>query len=179
MVEAALRDELQAGHGGDVGAEHVVGAAGLQAAVGREHRVAVGIEAGIGVGVVAGDLIALAGEDARIPAVVRLEGILQADVGARARLDAVVARELVPIEQVGVVEHEALGVLVGQVVLPDAVLPRDDLADGLDDVRAIARVGDPGIGHRHAAQRHAPGERGVADDARVVARHRRRDRRSC
>ena len=104
---------------------------------------------------------ALARKDARIAAVVGLEGVLQADVGARAGLDAVVAGELVPLEQVGVVEHEALGILVGQVVLPHAVLAGDDLADGLDDVRAVAGVGDPRIGDGDAGKRHAARELGI------------------
>ena len=65
---------------------------------------------------------ALAEHGARIDAVVGLEGVLHADVGARARLEAVVARELVDIEQQRVVEDQALGVLVRQAALVDPVL---------------------------------------------------------
>src|SRR6185295_9330219 len=113
-------------------------------------------------------MIALAGEDTSIATVVGLEGILQADVGARAGLDAVVAGELRHLEQIGVIEDEALGILVRQPVLLDRSLASDDLADRLDDMRATARVGHPWIGDGHAAECKTSGERGFLERRSVV-----------
>ena len=59
-------------------------------------------------------LVGLAEQRVDEAAVVELRGVLDADVGAAAAFDAVPAGELVDLEQVGVVEHQALRVFVGQ-----------------------------------------------------------------
>ena len=53
-------------------------------------------------------------------------------------LQPVEARELVGFEQIGVIEDQALGVLIRQIALRELVLAGHDLADRLDDVRAVA-----------------------------------------
>src|SRR5690606_9325373 len=85
--------------------------------------------------VLTGKLVALPHENTGEAAAVRLEGILHADVGARARLDPVVTGELRELEQVRVVEDEAFRILVGQAALSARFLVGDDLADRLDGVR--------------------------------------------
>ena len=107
---------------------------------------------------------ALSRQHAGVAARVRLERILHADVGAGAGLEPVVARELRRLEQVGVVEYEALGILVGQTILGYLVLTRNDLADGFEDVAGTWTVRHPGIGDGYAAGRQAARHRVVIDD---------------
>ncbi len=70
------------------------------------------------------------------PAIVVGAGIAEADIGARAAFDAVVAGELVALEQRGGVEDEALGVLVGNGETADILLVRahEHLRHRLDDM---------------------------------------------
>ena len=79
-----------------------------------------------------------------------LESILQADVGAGAGLKAVPAGEFVGIEQVGIVEDQALGVFDRERALIDVGCACDDLADGFDDVRSVRGTCDPRIGDGYA-----------------------------
>ena len=83
-------------------------------------------------GVLASDLIALAEHGASIGAIRELRRVAHANIGAGAGLDAVVTGELVDVEQDGVVENQALRVLVGNLRLIDAdrIGPADDLAIG-------------------------------------------------
>ena len=74
-------------------------------------------------------------------------GVSEADVGDGAALDTVIAGELVDIEQVGRVEHEALRVVVRQRTDADFVRPHDELRDRRDRLRGAA------AGHQ---QRQAP-----------------------
>jgi hypothetical protein len=56
---------------------------------------------------------------------------LNTGIDAAAALDAVPAGELVDLEQIRVVEDQALRVLVGQRIILRLVGPQDDLRDGL------------------------------------------------
>jgi len=60
-----------------------------------------------------GDLNRLAGDKIRMASVGEISGILEAIVKPRAALDAVIAGELVPGEEVRVVEDETLRIFVG------------------------------------------------------------------
>ena len=62
--------------------------------------------------VVPEQLVGLAEQDVDVAAAVELGGVLDADVGAAAAFDAVPAGELVDLEQVAVVEDQALRVFV-------------------------------------------------------------------
>ena len=81
----------------------------------------------------------------RIPAIGRVDGVLEADIGARARLQPVKAGEFVDVEQQRVVEHQASRILVRDIALILDVGPRDDLPDRLDDMRRVLRVLHEGI----------------------------------
>ena len=76
-----------------------------------------GFQPGVGgvverVGILPGDLDRFAADQVGVAAVGEIGGVLEPVVEPRAALDPVVAGKLVPGEQIGVVEHEALGVLV-------------------------------------------------------------------
>ena len=77
------------------------------------------------------------------PAVDVGAGIAEADIGARAAFDAVVAGELVALEQGGGVEHHALGVFVGNGEAADIlfVRTREHLRHRLDDMAGPAGHG--------------------------------------
>src|SRR5690606_30417906 len=109
----------------------------------------------IAVNVVAGNMIALPREHAREPAIVRLIGILQAHVGPRAGLDAIIPCHLIQIEQVGIVEDDAARVLVRQMTLRAAAVARDDLSQRLDHMRACRRVRNERIGVEHTGGGYA------------------------
>src|SRR5690606_27779957 len=139
----------------------------FKSAVRIEHafgfrRVGVHI-ARIGIRVVAGELEALTGKKTGISAGVCLECVLDANVRPGAGLDAIVAGELVEFEQVGVVEDEALGVLIGQVALRRAFAARDDLADGFNGVGRVRTARNPGIGYGRAGTGNATGHRLVGN----------------
>ncbi len=67
---------------------------------------------------------------------IELRGILDAGIEARAALDAVPAREFVDVEQIAVVEDQALRVLVRQLADVGFVRPDDKLGDRFDRLRA-------------------------------------------
>ena len=119
----------------------------------------------------------LAGEDAGVSATVGLERVLDADVGARAGLDAIRTGELLDFEQVGVVEHHAARIFVGQRALGHAGLRIENLSDRRDRVRAHRAAGDPRVVDSHAtrgeAARHSLAAdrrpaRGIDDVVEVV-----------
>ena len=83
--------------------------------------------------VLAGDLIALAEDCAAVSTGSKLCGVTCADIRARAGFDAVVAGELVEIEEERIIEDEAQSIFVGNFLLiARRIGPRDDLADRLD-----------------------------------------------
>ena len=89
------------------------------------------------------ELIALAEHGAGIRSRDELRGVTHADIGACARLDAVIAGELVDIEQDRVVEHEAQRVFVRDVLLiADRVGPVDADDDEVDRPTARVRQND-------------------------------------
>src|SRR5271157_175368 len=102
-----------------------------------EFPVEAGVEAGVGdveerVGVLAGDLDRLPADDVGMAAIGEIGRVLETVVEPRAALDPVVAGELVPSEQVRLVEDEALGVLIGLVAGNDFAWPDDELPDRRD-----------------------------------------------
>ena len=121
-------------------ARHVVGIVGLQPGLGRD----VG-DVGDRVGVQARELEGLAEQRVDRGPRVERHRVLGARVQAHAPFHAVVARELVPLEDGRVVEHEALGILVGQVAGVDLVGPGNELRDGLDRLRPDRGRLDEGV----------------------------------
>ena len=91
---------------------------------------------GIGdrVGILSSELDRLAADDVGVAAVGEVGGVLRAVVEPRAAFDAVVAGVLVPGEQVGLVEHQALRVFVGLKLREHLVWPDDQLGDRLEDL---------------------------------------------
>ena len=79
--------------------------AGLEPRIGRIKE---------GVGILASDLDRFPANEAGMASVGEIGSILESIVEPRAAFDTVVARELVPGEQVRIVENEALRVFVGQ-----------------------------------------------------------------
>src|SRR4029078_1105448 len=63
-------------------------------------------------GVLAAELVGLAEDTVQLVAVVKRPGVLEADISARATFDTVVARELITLEKIGRIEHEALRIFV-------------------------------------------------------------------
>ncbi len=128
-IEATGGPEREEGERRDRRADHVV----------RERLVEPGTQADVGgvgrrVGVGAGDLGGLAGDDVGVTAALEVDGELGAVVRPQAGLEAVVAGKLVPVEQVGGVEDEALRIDVDQRSRADLVVgPGDDLADRLQE----------------------------------------------
>ncbi len=176
LVEPRLRNRTESRGGRKVCGEDVVRAIGLQAADRRVNRyrlffiynaVAIFVPAypsGIAIDVVASEMVALACEKAGKSTVVRLIGVLQADVGARAGLNPVVPRHLVELEQVGVVEDDAARILVRQMPLGTRALARDDLGDRLDDMSAARRMRDERIGVEKAGRCNAARLGFILDD---------------
>ena len=137
-----------------------------------------GVDAGIGdvgdrEGIQAEQLVGLAEQRVDGAAAVELRGGLDADIGAAAALDAVLAGELVDAEQIAGVEDQALRVFVGQLAGLGLVRTDDDLRDRLD------RRGAPGLhvderiaifeaDGRHDAQRLGVAGRQEVGDARLV-----------
>ena len=118
LVEAGLRDQVEARERRQVEARNIVRAVRLQPV----QRVVVGHAGGIDAGIEGERVLprqvqALAKDDAAEEAGGGLEGVLHADVEAGAGLEPVVAREPVGIEQQSVVEDQASGVLVRQLAL--------------------------------------------------------------
>jgi len=116
-------------------ADHVVGIALVEA----------GLEPGIGgvgdrIGILSGELDRLAADDIGIAAVGKVGGVLRAVIEARAAFDAVVAGVFVPCEQIGLVEHQALRVLVGLQLRNHLVGADDQLGDRFDDLLAEGGV---------------------------------------
>ena len=91
---------------------------------------------GRGEGVLAAQLVGLAEQRVGGPAIGVGAGIAQADIGAGAAFDTVVAGKLVALKQRGGVEDEALGVFVGDAEPADICLvrAREDLRHGLEDM---------------------------------------------
>ena len=105
--------------------------------------------------------------------------VLNADVGAAAAFDAVPAGELVDLEQVGVVEDQALGILVRQLADAGLVRPHDDLRDRLDGLGAPGLDADERIAvfeadRRHGAELGAVAGRDIVGNAGNVGHRNRR-----
>src|SRR5687768_15157971 len=98
----------------------------------------------------------LAEQEIHEAATIELGRSLNADIGTAAAFGAVPAGELVDPEQVCVVEHEALRVLVRQASNHLFVRPHDDLRDRLDRLRAPWLSADEGIAVLEANGRHHP-----------------------
>ncbi len=146
----------------------VVGARGVEAAV----------EPGIGGArdrerVLAVELVRLPKQHVDVAAAVELGGVLDAHVGAAAAFGSVPARELVHLEQVRVVEDQALRVFVGELADAGLVRAQDELGDRLERLRSPALHADEGIaifearGRHHATHVGMP-DRDVVRDARLV-----------
>ncbi len=181
FIEAGLRNEVHAGEGGEIQPGNVVGPIVLQAARWRVVRYPVRIQrrrhAGISVRIDAGDMEALPHDCLVIKAAVGLQRVLHADIDAGPRLDAVVARETIDVEQEGVVKHQAPGVFIGCATLIDAVGTNDDLGRRLEHVRCPAGVGNKRIGVEDAARGHAAHDGVIRNElgrVRCVARVRPR-----
>ena len=70
---------------------------------------------------------------------------MDAEVRAGARLDAIVARGLVDLEQQAVGIDEALGILVRDALLLELIGTRDERGDRREDVGAVRRPADERI----------------------------------
>jgi hypothetical protein len=79
----------------------------------------------------------LAGDGAQRVAVAERTRVAETEIGPRSTLDAVIAGELVAVEQRGRIEDEALRVLVRQTAGIFLVGADIDLSDRLDDVAAV------------------------------------------
>ena len=101
---------------------------------------------------------------------VELRGVLHAVVGAAAAFDAVPAGELVDPEQIAVVEHQALRVLVRPASDLLLVRPHDHLRDRLDRLRAPGLHVDERIAIFQADGRHGAHQIGVAGGDEVGQR---------
>src|SRR3974390_1306282 len=91
-----------------------------------------------------------------------LRRVLHPVVGAATAFDAVPAREFVNAEQVAVVEHEALRILVLPLSGLGLVRPRNDLRDWLYRLRAPGFDTDEGEPIFETDGGHATHEIGVA-----------------
>src|ERR1700674_1185385 len=85
--------------------------------------------------ILAGELIGLAEQTVERGTVRKRSVIMQAGVEACAALDPVPARELVAAEEVRIIEHQALRVLVRQFPGHHLVRPHDQLCYRLEDMR--------------------------------------------
>src|SRR6185503_18986506 len=80
--------------------------------------------------------------------------VLNASVQSCAALDAVPAGELVDAEQVAVVEHQALRVLVRQLADAHLIRPDNKLGDWFDRLRAPGMHADERVAIFEADRRH-------------------------
>ena len=106
--------------------------------------------------------VGLAEQRVERAAVIELRGVGQPVIGAAAALDPVPAGELVDLEQIGVVEDQALRILVRPPADLRFVRPRDHLGDRLDGLRAPGLDVDEGIAIFQADGRHGAHQIGVA-----------------
>jgi len=99
------------------------------------------VEAGVGgaaerEGVLSEQLIGLPEHHIDVAAAIELGGVLDAHVRPAAALHAVPAGELVDLEQIRIIEDQALRVLIGERTDAGLIGTQDELGDRLDGLRA-------------------------------------------
>ena len=134
-------------------AEHEVRVLLVQA--GFEPRIG-GIKEGIGI--LPGDLDRFPADKVGVASIGEVGGVLESVIEPRAAFDPIVAGELVPGEQVRVVENKALRIFVGLDSRDDLVRPSDELRDRRNRLRPPGGRGRERIAVLKASARHAAGE---------------------
>ena len=97
-------------------------------------------------------------------AAVGLNRGLDTEIGPRARLHLIPTRELIYVEEQGVVKDKALQIRDGNQLVVSLTRPRDNLSHWLDHKGSAVRIGDEGVAVIKAHSGEIPGEciRGAA-----------------
>ena len=98
-----------------------------------------------------------------MPPLIELCGVLHADIGAAAAFHAIPAGEFVDLEQIRIVENQALRVFVGKRADAGFIGPQDELRDRLDRLRAPGLHADERVAVFQAGRRHDAPEIGLPD----------------
>ena len=129
----------------------------------RDRLIETAVKPGIGdvadgVRVQAEDLIRLPEQHVEGTGLVDLGGVFETGIGATAAFDAVPAGELIDPEQIGVVKHQTLRILVRPLADLGLVRAQDQLGDRLDRLGAPRFDIDKRITVLDADRRHGAGK---------------------